>query len=568
MSAVIFPCDGAAVPHDWRGGDVETVSLHTRGPRRTMNLLIEDLEHAFAGRLDGRAYDLVRIASYVYAADQTVSRGGRADWRLEHWGRDLRLAIPVNAPDVWSSPPVTRALQECVGFLTQDQWRFAFEPARADEDRQLLLPEAGPAGGVSTDVVVPFSGGMDSLATVLAELTEERRPLLVSHQSWGLVEGERRRIAVALRQRFGSDSFSILDAAVHRTGDEARERTRRSRTFLYGALALAAAHRMGAAAVLLSDNGVASLNLPTNRQLVGSRASRSTHPRFIVLLNTLATAVLDQPPEVRNPLWDRTRREVVERIAAAGQPELIGATLSCVNSQRRPRTRPHCGYCSQCIDRRFATAGAGLEEYDLPERYGLDVFLEELPEGDPRTTAVSYVRFARDLHTLSDQGAVEAYPELLDALRKGRETQDLEAYLDMLLRHSETVLTVLSGMVERSAGSLARGDLPQHSLLVMAAAPPTDGPAAPPFSHSKSYESVRLGDAEFTLTPPQAQVVKNLHHAHEAGIHALRTRDALDGVEANATRVSEVFRDSAAWENLVVTEKRGRYRLNFPPKNA
>ena len=568
MSAVVFPCDGATIPREWRGGDVETVALHTRGPRRTMNLRIEDLEHAFAGRLDGRAYDLVRIASYVYAADQTVSRGGRADWKLEHWERDLRLAIPVNAPDVWSSPPVTRALQECVGFLTQDQWRFAFEPAGADEDRQLLLPEAGPRRGLSTDVVVLFSGGMDSLATVLAELTEKRRPLLVSHRSWGLVEGERRRIAEELRQRFGSDSFSMLEAAVHRTGDEARERTRRSRAFLYGSLALAAAHRMGAAAVFLSDNGVVSLNLPINRQLVGSRASRSTHPRFIALLNTLATAVLDQPPEVRNPLWDRTRRQVVERIAAAGQPDLIGATLSCVNSQRRSRTRPHCGYCSQCIDRRFATVGTELEEYDPPERYGVDVFLDELPEGDPRTTAVSYVRFARDLGTLSDQGAVEAYPDVITALRKGRETQDLEAYLDMLVRHSETVLAVLSSMVERAAGSLARGELPQHSLLVMAAAKVDDAPAVPPFSHTESYESVRLGDAAFTLTPPQAQVVKNLHRAHEAGIRALRTHDALNGVETNATRVSEVFRNSTAWESLVVSEERGHYRLNFPPKHA
>ena len=251
---------------------------------------------------------------------------------------------------------------------------------------------------------------------------------------------------------------------MHRTGDEARERTRRSRAFLYGSLALAAAHRMGAAAVFLSDNGVVSLNLPINRQLVGSRASRSTHPRFIALLNTLAAEALGQAPEVRNPLWDRTRRQVVERIAAAGQPDLIGATLSCVNSQRRSRTRPHCGYCSQCIDRRFATVGTELEEYDPPERYGVDVFLDELPESDPRTTVVSYVRFARDLGTLSDQGAVEAYPDAITALRKGRETQDLEAYLDMLLRHSETVLAVLSSMVERAAGSLARD----------AAAPSTD----------------------------------------------------------------------------------------------
>ena len=568
MSAVVFPCDGATIPREWRGGDVETVALHTRGPRRTMNLRIEDLEHAFAGRLDGRAYDLVRIASYVYAADQTVSRGGRADWKLEHWERDLRLAIPVNAPDVWSSPPVTRALQVCVGFLTQDQWRFAFEPAGADEDRQLLLPEAGPRSGLSTDVVVPFSGGMDSLATALAELTEKRRPLLVSHRSWGLVEGARRRIAEELRNRFGSDNFSMLEAAVHRTGDEARERTRRSRALLYGSLALAAAHRTGAAAVFLSDNGVVSLNLPINRQLVGSRASRSTHPRFIALLNTLATEALGQAPEVRNPLWDRTRRQVVERIAVAGQPDLIGATLSCVNSQRRSRTRPHCGYCSQCIDRWFATVGTELEEYDPPERYGVDVFLDDLPEGDPRTTAVSYVRFARDLGTLSDQRAVEAYPDVITALRKGRETQDLEAYLDMLVRHSETVLAVLSSMVERAAGSLARGELPQHSLFVMAAAKVDAAPAVPPFTHTESYESVRLGDAEFTLTPPQAQVVKNMHRAHEAGIRALRTHDALKGIATNTTRVGEVFRDSAAWKNLVVPEKGRHYRLNFPPKHA
>ena len=568
MSAVVFPCDGAAIPRAWRGGDVETVALHTRGPRKVMNLLIEDPEHAFAGRLDGRAYDLVRIASYVYAADQTVSRGGDADWRLDRWERDLRLAIPVNAPDVWSSPPVTRALQECVGFLTQDQWRFAFEPAGADDDRQLLLPEAGPRRGLSTDVVVPFSGGMDSLATALAELTEKRRPLLVSHRSWGLVEGERRKLAAALRHRFGPGSVSVLDATVHRTGNEARERTRRSRAFLYGALALAAAHRMGAAAVFLSDNGVVSLNLPTNRQLVGARASRSTHPRFIVLLNTLAAEALGQAPEVRNPLWDRTRREVVERIAAAGQPELIGATLSCVNSQRRPRTRPHCGYCSQCVDRRFATAGAGLEEYDPPERYGLDIFLNDLPEGVARTTAVSHVRFARDLSALSDEGVVEAYPELLAALRAGREILDLEAYLAMLRRHAETVLAVLSGMLEHAAGALARGEVARHSLLVMAAAKGDDGPAGPPFSHTESYESVRLGGTAFTLTPPQAQVVRNLHRAHRAGIAALRTHDALNGVDTNATRVSEVFRNSSAWESLVVSEKRGHYRLNFPPQYA
>ena len=126
MSAVIFPCDGAAVPHDWRGGDVETVSLHTRGPRRTMNLLIEDLEHAFAG---------------AWMSEPTTSSASRATStpptkRSREEAARIGDSSTGNGTCGWPSPSMRRTsgprlrsperLQECVGFLTQDQWRFAF----------------------------------------------------------------------------------------------------------------------------------------------------------------------------------------------------------------------------------------------------------------------------------------------------------------------------------------------------------------------------------------------------------------------------------------------------------
>ena len=562
MTITIFSCDGAPIPREWRGKNALTQELRTHGSRINVNFYIEDIEHAFRGRIDRVPYDLIRIASYVYAADQSVRRGGRADWKLGDWVRDLYVAVPVTDPDLWNEPHVRRKLEECVGFLTGDNWRFSFVGARHQEERQLLLPGGSSDAGDDEFSVIPFSGGIDSLTVVVEELAEGRRPLLVSHASSGMIERNRRELADQLRARFGPASFARLDAAVHRVGDEAPERTRRSRAFLYGSLAVAVAQRNRSPEVLLSDNGVVSLNLPINRQLIGSRASRSTHPRFIRLFNELTTAILDESPRIRNPLWNSTRMETLTSLGQRGQLDLIGMTISCANVQRRERSRPQCGYCSQCIDRRFATAAAHAEEHDPVERYGLDLFREALPEGDPRVTATSYVRFARQLERLGDDDLLMEYPELLDAPTAERAVSELEAYVDLLRRHSSGVLTVLSERLAASSTALARGELPASCLLVLTA---SDSNAAPEveFTPSESYRSVRWRGREFELTDAQAGVVRNLDRARESGIEWVSTRDALSNVDTAATRVSDVFKDSPAWKSLVIIGRPGRYRLDI-----
>ena len=565
MTITIFSCDGAKIPREWRGRGPIARDLRTHGSQPNVNFHIEDLEHAFLGRLDGTTYDLVRIASYVHAADQSVRRGGRSDWRLEAWTRELRLAIPVNDPDLWNEPKVKLSIEGCVGFLTGDDWRFSFVPTDHDDERQLVLPEGVDQALINDFSVIPFSGGIDSLAVAVEELSQNRKPLLVSHRSAGMIEGNRRELAAALKARFGNGSFSRLDAAIHRVGNEAPERTRRSRTFLYGCLAVAAAERRGGSTVLLSDNGVVSLNLPINRQLIGSRASRATHPRFIRLFNELLAKVLDEAPLVRNPLWDATRVEVVKRIEADGQLDLIGLTISCANVQRRERSRPHCGYCSQCIDRRFATDAANAGEHDPAERYGLDVFRDALPEGDARTTAISYVRWARHIERLTDDQILVEYPELLDAPNPGRAAAELEAYVDLIRRHSKSVLTVLGRRLAASATSLARGELPSGSLLVMTASESDTGPPTE-FSHSESYQSVQWRGETFTSTPAQATVIGNLHKAHEQGIQWVATRDALNGADTASIRMSDVFKHSPAWKRLVIAGRPGQYRLDLSPE--
>ena len=73
----------------------------------------------------------------------------------------------------------------------------------------------------------------------------------------------------------------------------------------------------------------------------------------------------------------------------------------CEGAWKAPRD-PHCGIRSQCVDRRFGSLAAGLEEHDLVEKYGVDIFLDSLDEGDPRTQAESHIRFAIEIHSSSD----------------------------------------------------------------------------------------------------------------------------------------------------------------------
>lgn len=571
MVSVPISCNGAPIPEEWRDvkWDSETLVLNTRGARQSVNFHLEDIEAAFLGRVDGRVHDLVRIAAFAFAADLEVRRGGSKDWKLDAWIRQLALAIPVNEPQFWAQPEVTRALTACLGFVSQDRWLFSFSQATDDEDRQSVLPD-GSGHSPEVSSIIPFSGGMDSLTAVAEELAGGRRPLLVSLESSRVAEGHRTVLLDSLRRQFKQQVFGHFGAEVHRHHEEARERTRRTRSFLVAALAFAASVRHGCVDILFSDNGVVSLNLPISDQLIGATATRSTHPKFIRLFNELARHIVPSPPLIRNPLWDRTRVDVLGRLVEIVDPELVGETRSCANTSMRPATQPHCGYCTQCIDRRMAITKCGLEDVDPPERYGFDIFGDELPvDGEAAIAPVAYVRFAQKIADLTDEDVVGSYEELYECLDPASRMSQLGAYLSMLRRHSEVVLDVLSQEAKRRALDMSRGRLPRRSLLSIVATPPEGLKALiendEGLTHSPDYRVVHWRDEQFQFGPGQAIVVKNLHDAHRKGLEGLSLADALQGSGLNSERMSDALKRSGAWKTLVVpTEKRrGIYRLDL-----
>ncbi|MCH8804496.1 MAG: hypothetical protein IH986_00215, partial [Planctomycetes bacterium] len=126
---------------------------------------------------------MVRIAAYVYGADQLVSRGGDADVHGDKWERDLALCVPVSDPDFWRNKEVRLRLEEVLRFLSGDRWTFDFSKA-TPEAEQLALGLDPLVSLGEPDGVYLFSGGLDSLCAVVEAVKKSRgRPLLIGHSS-------------------------------------------------------------------------------------------------------------------------------------------------------------------------------------------------------------------------------------------------------------------------------------------------------------------------------------------------------------------------------------------------
>ncbi|MBA3518173.1 MAG: 7-cyano-7-deazaguanine synthase, partial [Rhizobiales bacterium] len=450
ITRALVVCDGAPVPSDFRDRGWNPVPVRSHGPDGELNLRADGLGTRFIGRLDARANDLVRIGAYAFAADQLISRGGKGDPNRRRWRRELAVCIPVTDPSFWSDEDTTVALAEALGFGTEDRWEFAFSPAPT-EDRhlQLALDVDARTMLADPDCVALLSGGVDSLcATIEAVAAKHRRPVLVSHRTSPPVAGPQQRLVAGLEAQFPAWSFPHLSFWIHQRGKEAVERTRRTRGFLVAALGSAVAGQVGLPTVLLPDNGYVSINPPVNAQLVGALNSRGTHPTFLRLVNHLLDLVFPDGVQLENPLEYRTRAEALTLLVEHGCEQLLSDTRSCSHS-RQLADKSHCGVCSQCVDRRFATVAAGLEAFDPPDRYGVDIFTDPLGEGDPRVFATSYIGHAQRVDKLAPEDLFFEFPELNACIDlEGRGVAVSAASLaDMLKRHADEVLGVIGTMI-------------------------------------------------------------------------------------------------------------------------
>jgi len=448
----------------WTSGKDKGRLELSHAPERQPNfrLDLESFYRHLLGLHQPLAVDLIRVAAHIYIADTCITRGGDVDVWGSRWQRALDFTIPLLEPDRWADPTVTGRLIDCLNFLTGDSYQFAFKSWQAGSRQSYLELFKVGADLVDAKAVCLTSGGIDSLAAAVQLSDSGRSPLLISHRSARRLVGRRAELISELRVRTGAP-FPHWSVEITRLGTGAPERSQRSRTFLYAALGWAAALCTGIDSVYLSDNGIASLNILYSKVAAGSEATRSTHPDFIACFNDLAETLTDNPPQLINSLLPLTRRDVLETLQARGLQDLLGLTSSCARTYMTTLAEPHCGTCSQCVDRRFAVESLDLSRYDT--KYARDIFTESLPEGYDTAVAEEYVRSAAEILQMSADAFTVGYP-LPNRLDETRSVDaQLTEFWELHRRHSQAVVDVLGTQLKHHSAELAAGTLPVGCLL-------------------------------------------------------------------------------------------------------
>lgn len=481
-------------------GDRTLIRLNSTGPAPNVKLRVSDISKAMLASIPDVLVDLLEIAAYVYCADQRCSRGSESLAGFgRNWRRQMHFVVPVRQPDLWNSIEVAGSLREMLGFLSDDFYTFSFVQAPDGLPPRERYFDGFGDGGFEPDVIALFSGGLDSFAGIVADAVRDgKRLALVGHNSAPQVFHVQRELIAELKRGGLERQLFYAPVNISNANVPAREGTQRTRSFLFASLALVIASMFGRQDFTFYENGVVSLNLPLDRDVLGARATRTTHPRVIQGFESFFSAVLGTPVDIRTPFQWLTKKEILQLVRDHGFAGFIGRTNSCANPRSWSLEMSHCGVCSQCIDRRFAILAAGLEEFDPADNYGVDLLLGPRTEELELRMAVSYVKFFQSFAALDERMFLSEHPAVASALGsiKGMRSGDAVGAIHRLYRrHAEDVLRVLEEGATRHAGKLVRGGIPAGSILSMCA-PGTKIEVSPPSDFLRQMQEFMDGLSE------------------------------------------------------------------------
>jgi hypothetical protein len=512
--------------------------------------------------LSPRLIDFLEIASYVYSADCATPRGKKwtDDDSTEPWSRDFSFVIPVREPEFWGRAEIQCLIEEILNFLSNDKYSFNFVPLKRDRSKQPYF-EFGDLKDWpfhAPDRVIMFSGGLDSLAGAVESAAEGRKLVLVSHRPVSTLDARQNILFKELQQLYPGQLIRV-PVWVNKAEKFGREPTQRTRSFLFSALGALVAQSVQANGVRFYENGVVSLNLPIAQEALRSRASRTTHPLALHLLSSLCAAIIGTEFAVDNPFLFKTKTEVVEPIGKHQASCLIGHTCSCSRSMFQTKSQPHCGHCTQCVDRRFATLGSGLEVHDPAKGYASDVFLGLREDPLERAIAIDYVRHGLELARKSENELAAIFnTELSRAVRhiEGRSNVAREI-ISMHKRHGEIVSRVLKQQLRANAAEFVDGTLDPTSLLAIVATRkhlPADDQALARATENGSVEGkFASSPADQVSVAAILRVEASLQNLH-AKIDAGPLRKATKKTNARPSR-----RDSIAFAAMILELKGMRY---------
>lgn len=450
-------------------GTKDVLRLRNTGSHRNVHLQIDDISRTLATDVPPQLIDLVEIATFVYVADQNFTRGGGdVDDMGENWRRRFHFELPVRCLDLWRREDVSTALRDVLSFLSEDEYILVFREYKKPPAFNGYLNFAQFDYAFNPQRVILFSGGLDSLGGAVEETAINGRPVvLVTHQATTKLLNRHRTLRQLLDNRAKGPKPLHVTIRINKDQNLNREYTQRSRSFLYASLAAAIARMCGLAEIAFYENGTVSLNLPISRQVVGSRATRTTHPKVLAGFKHLFSLVTGQSFEVTNGFLWKTKSEIVKSITDAGCGGMIEWSTSCTHTWEISNAKPHCGTCSQCIDRRFAVLAAGATSYERADTYRVDLLKDPRDAGEPRTMLASYVETAQQVAAMSETDFFMRFGEVARIVRHlgGSPDENARSVFDLYRRHAKQILSVVTAGLSQHASEILARSLPESCLL-------------------------------------------------------------------------------------------------------
>jgi len=402
-----------------------------------------------------RLLDLLEIAAYVYCADRWSYRGTKSAVEYQAWSRDFVFHIKVRDFKFWSQSQIRQKLNAALSFLSGDRkFEFEFQPNHKTPPTSLFDLQQVSVTGLSKTRIALFSGGLDSLAGVYEILSGTGDQVcLVSHRSSQPQVGRTQdQLVYSLQSRFPG-RVQHYKFYCNLTAQRAAEETQRTRMFLYSAIATAIAATVGVNELTIFENGITSFNFPRRQDLLNARATRTTNPKAISLLQDLFAAITEADFHIATPFIWKTKADVVAALAKTSGSALVPSGVSCSRTFLSIGSASHCGECSQCIDRRFASYAAGIDELDDSVPYAVDFINSPLSNDEACTTLVDYVRQAHEFATWNpDHFATQLFgsiSELVDYVGAVTEEEAYNRISQLCRRHGKQVMNAMARMRDK-----------------------------------------------------------------------------------------------------------------------
>jgi 7-cyano-7-deazaguanine synthase in queuosine biosynthesis len=468
---VFCNCDEGKVGTKYKefDSDISIINIITADTKeKNLKIQIDNITHKILNNLDPKAQDLLEIASYIYYADCSISRGSGKDIFLEKWQRDITFKIPVSDPIFWNNDRIKNLLIENLEYLTDDKFKFDFLPPTPKPTQLIIKFPKKVLLFHKPDCICLFSGGLDSLIGSLYLLKEKGlHPLLVSHRSLPKMDSLQKGLVKNICDKNVEWDFPQISIWINRMGKRAIEPTQRSRSFLYLSIASIIAFQINLKKIFIFENGIVSINLPISAQNLGSLMTRSTHPKFLSLYNELVKEIFSKPFKILNPFIYNTKAQTINKFKKWDQYELIQNTISCSYTQGKTKLQPQCGVCSQCVDRRFSILKNNLEKYDKTEYYEKDIFIDALEGGKETSFPEGYIRTAIEIINMNDNQFYAKYPELYEVIESLNSSGEkcAQRIYDLYQNHSKEIINVLKEQFNKYFNKYLSGELPDNCLI-------------------------------------------------------------------------------------------------------